>query len=209
MDAATLETYNKTQNYNSKYVKIKVYKFINKKFEDIQLDANSVVLIKRNINRKNEIVYDIVTITGLRKTNLNSICKHLLNVRATEKRTEIKLDKEVSSILGLNGNNEKSGLRVKSFMSTYYDTNLIFRTNTEGKIVCAIESKFIGEKITIYMKLKDTALRIIDKHLIVTCKSDNYPLVLNEHAKAVAYNFRNVDDINEIIEELKSASYVI
>ena len=31
MDAATLETYNKTQNYNSKYVKIKVYKFINKK----------------------------------------------------------------------------------------------------------------------------------------------------------------------------------
>lgn len=52
MDAATLETYNKTQNYNSKYVKIKVYKFINKKFEDIQLDANSVVLIKRNINRK-------------------------------------------------------------------------------------------------------------------------------------------------------------
>lgn len=205
----TIDMDNKNKDKKNINAKVKVYKFINKRFEDIQLDANSVVLIKCNINRKNEIVYDIVTVTGLRKTNLNSICKHLLNVRATEKRTEIKLDKEMSSILGLNGNNEKSGLRVKSFMSTYYDTNLIFRTNTEGKIVCAIESKFIGEKITIYMKLKDTALRIIDKHLIVKCKSDNYPLVLNEHAKAVAYNFRNVDDINEIIEELKGASYVI
>lgn len=201
----TIDMDNKNKDKKNINAKVKVYKFINKRFEDIQLDANSVVLIKCNINRKNEIVYDIVTVTGLRKTNLNSICKHLLNVRATEKRTEIKLDKEMSSILGLNGNNEKSGLRVKSFMSTYYDTNLIFRTNTEGKIVCAIESKFIGEKITIYMKLKDTALRIIDKHLIVKCKSDNYPLVLNEHAKAVAYNFRNVDDINEIIEELKGA----
>ena len=188
---------------------VKVYKFINKLLKDIRLDSNSVALIKHSINSKKEVVYDVVTISGLRNTRVIDICKHLLNAIVTEKRTEIKWNKELFAKYVSDYNTKNSGIRAKSFMSPYYDTNLIFRTNSKGEIAAAIESKIGSGEITIGMKLKDTAIRVVDDHLVSTCTDELLSQVIYHHAKAAASQFIHVDNINKIIEEFSHASDTI
>lgn len=187
---------------------VKVYKFINKQLKDIRLDANSVALIKHSINSKKEVVYDIVTVSGLRKLRVIDICKHLLKAIVTEKRTEIKWNKELSALYVSDYNTKNSGIRAKSFMSPYYDTNLIFRTNIKGEIASAIESKMESGKI-IGMKLKDTAIRVVDDHLVATCTDELLSQVIYNHAKAAASQFIYIDDINRIIDRLSRTAYTI
>ena len=76
----------------------------------------------------------------------------------------------------------------------YLNTSVIYRSDSNGKIANAIE--IAGQT------LKDTALKVTNKHLIATCNRNDLRAVIHHQAKAVLAQFRYIDDLNEMINEL-------
>ena len=54
------------------------------------------------------------------------------------------------------------------------------------------------------LKLKDTALKITDSHLLATCKKENLKAVIYAHSKAVVAQFRYIEDLNTMINKIQA-----
>lgn len=160
----------------------------NIELSELKTTANSVVLLQQRFNVNGNTIKG-VAVNGLKKTDLISIVKHLLIAIVAEKKQELQFNNEFATI-----NNQKSGITAKKYLTRFLNTNLVFRTDSTGKIATAV--KLNG------LKLKDTALKITDKHLLATTDRNNLRAVLHHHTKAVVAQFRYLEDLQEAINEM-------
>ena len=186
MNANTNTNTNATINVTTINVK-------NTQLNDLRVSANSVLLLQQTTSATNNVFIKGVAISGLKNTEAMTIIKHLLTAICAEYRVRNNFNNEFST-LKINGKDEQTGLTAKSLFARYLNTNVIYRSDSNGKIANAIE--IAGQT------LKDTALKVTNKHLIATCNRNDLRAVIHHQAKAVLAQFRYIDDLNEMINEL-------
>lgn len=165
----------------------------NTQLNDLRVSANSVLLLQQTTSATNNVFIKGVAISGLKNTEAMTIVKHLLTAICAEYRVRNNFNNEFST-LKINGKDEQTGLTAKSLFARYLNTSVIYRSDSNGKIANAIE--IAGQT------LKDTALKVTNKHLIATCNRNDLRAVIHHQAKAVLAQFRYIDDLNEMINEL-------
>lgn len=189
-----METKVNTQNQEtSNVINVTLLNYKNQKLDEITTTPNAVILLQTSESSSGNQFIKGVCVAGLKKTDETSIIKHLLTAISAEFRVRNKFNGEFATI-NLNGATEQTGLTAKSLFARYLNTNIIFRSDSHGKIAKAI--KINGQT------LKDTALKVTNRHLLATCNRNDLRAVIHHQTKAVCAQFRYIDDLNDMISEL-------
>lgn len=167
----------------------------NTALNDLTIKANSAVLLKMTTSANGNTFIKGVAISGLKKTDETTIVKHLLTAIVAEHKTSVDFDNDFATIK-LNGKDTETGIHAKKFITRYLNTDLIFRSDSNGKIVKAI--KLHGQK------LNETALKVSNRHLLATCNRNDLRAVIHHQSKAVIAQFKYIDNIIEMINELSN-----
>lgn len=189
---------NSTKKYNVQMLPVKML-IDNESIESLTLSneyANSVFIGKITGTTKRYL--NGIAVTDLRKVTPLDLIKHLLFGLVAEFKTRKKFEAEHTTQQIAN---ETNNLNVEALklLKSYLNTSTIYRVNDKGQIVS-------GLRLAGSLSLRDTALKITDKHLIATCKKENLKAVLHAHAKAVTAQFQYINDIATMIKELATVT---
>ena len=191
----TVTTTTTTRKYNVTVVPIKI-KVENTNINTITLpqEYGNSVFIGKITGNKIQYLNGIV-VTDLRKISVIDMVQHLLFALVAEYKARKEFECKYSKFELTNKVKEDSNVKAMNLFKSYLSTSTIYRVNGNGDIVC-------GVKLTGNLTLRDTALKINDKHLLATCKKENLKAVLYQHAKAIAAQFQYIDNIKIMIKEL-------
>ena len=189
---------NSTKKYNVRMLPVKML-IDNENIESLTLSkefANSVFIGK--ITGKTNRYLNGIAVTDLRKVTPLDLVKHLLFGLVAEFKTRKNFEAEHTT---QHIANETNTLNVEALklLKSYLNTSTIYRVNDKGQIIS-------GLRLAGSLSLRDTALKITDKHLIATCKKENLKAVLHAHAKAVTAQFQYINDIATMIKELATTT---
>lgn len=157
--------------------------------------ANSVVIGKIHTTTK-QTTFKGVAVTELRKCDAVGLVQHILYMLVAEFKQRKQFEKDYTNAT-IAGEAETLNVKALSLLKSYLNTNTIYRTNADGVIVSGIE-------LTDGLKLRDTALKITDGHLLATCKKENLKAVIFAHSKAVVAQFRYIEDLNTMINKIQA-----
>ena len=157
--------------------------------------ANSVVIGKIHTTTK-QTTFKGVAVTELRKCDAVGLVQHILYMLVAEFKQRKQFEKDYTNTT-IQGEADTLNVKALSLLKSYLNTNTIYRTNADGVIVSGIE-------LTDGLKLRDTALKITDGHLLATCKKENLKAVIFAHAKAVIAQFRYIEDLNTMINKIQA-----
>lgn len=88
-----------------------------------------------------------------------------------------------------------TNIKQRKLFNQFLSGNIIYRTNTEGKIANALVSE---------VPLRQTALNVKDYHAIATCKPENRKAAIYQHAKAIRAQCAYISLIKDKAETLES-----
>ena len=185
---------NNTKKYNVELLPVKML-IDNENIETLTLSkefANSVFIGKITGNTKRYL--NGIAITDLRKVTPLDLVKHLLFGLVAEFKTRKQFEANYTN-KKIADETETLKVEALKLLKSYLNTSTIYRINDRGQIV-------YGLRLAGSLSLRDTALKISDKHLLATCKKENLKAVLHEHAKAVTAQFQYINDIATMIKEL-------
>lgn len=153
----------------------------NVSIENIKFSANVIVLAKQSTSvSANGVVTNTVKyieIGSLKDTKELSIIKELLKYCLAEYKATKELQSEIKD----------TNISVrKNVISPFLSTNVIFRTDSDGKISKAIISD---------VALNKTALNIKDTHTLSYCIPANLKAAIHNHANVVLKQCTIISDI--------------
>ncbi|MDR0750181.1 MAG: HEAT repeat domain-containing protein, partial [Tannerellaceae bacterium] len=149
---------------------LQVTQIKNVSVENIKFKKHTLVLLKvsqRPTNSGNlNTTIKYIEVCELKNYKSITLIMSLLTCCLAEFRVCQAFEKEFSDI----------GLKQKQILQPFLNTNVIFRTNSEGKISGALISE---------VNLNATAFNIRNKHTIATVESKNLKAAIHKHAKAI------------------------
>jgi hypothetical protein len=155
----------------------------NTSLEDIIFPVHSVVLLKYSEREtKNGINTTIkyVAIDGLKKNNPVTVVKTLLTALLSEYKAAKEFNNKFKIIKDEKGNVilENSNIQVKRTIFPFLSGNIIFRSNSQGKL-------FIALKCDKDIFLADTILNIKKEHTITKVDGEELKVVIYHHSKQI------------------------
>ncbi|MFR9543029.1 MAG: hypothetical protein SNJ29_13705 [Rikenellaceae bacterium] len=155
---------------------------------DLACTPNTIVLAKRTVSERNgEITTSVryIEVCNVDKTDALTIVKSLLKYCVAEFLVCKEFEAEFAD----------TNIKQRKLFNQFLSTNKIYRTNSEGKIVSAIESE---------VPLNQTALKVNNNHTIANCKKENLKAAIHQHAKAIVAQSKHISTITAKAETLET-----
>jgi hypothetical protein len=138
--------------------------------ENIQFAKNSLVLLKvrENVTSSGSIdtTVNYIEVCELKDTKELTIVENLLRYCLAE----FKVSK------GFENDYKDTNIKQRRILQPFLNTNVLFRTDSEGKISRALVSE---------VNFNKTALNVKINHTIVKCESKNLKAAIFQHSKAI------------------------
>lgn len=132
---------------------------------------NTIVLAKQSTStniKTGEVSTNVrfIEVCKVEKTEPLAILQNLLKYCVAEFMVCNKLERDFA----------ETNIKQRKLFNQFLSGNIIYRTNSEGKISHALISD---------IPLRQTALNVKNYHTIVTCKKENLKAAIFKHAKAI------------------------
>jgi len=154
----------------------------NVQIENIKFSANTLVLLKvrERENGKGEIdnFVNYLEICELQDTKEITIIQNLLKYCFAEYKTA----------KGFESTFKETNITQRQIIKPFLNTNVIFRTDSNGKISKALISEINFNK---------TALNVRETHTLTSCKPENLKAAMYNHSKAVLAQCTYLSAINK------------
>lgn len=138
--------------------------------ENITFTPNTLVLLKQRERATNsgeiETTVQYIEVCELSDTKELNVIQSLLRTCLAEFRVSRNFEKEY----------KETEIKQRRIVSPFLNTNIVFRTDSKGKISRAIISEIPFSK---------TALNIRENHTICKCEPGNLKAAIYQHSKAV------------------------
>ena len=142
----------------------------NVSIENIKFSANSLVLLKVREHETSsgsiDTTINYIEVCDLKDTKELTIIENLLRYCLAE----FKVSK------GFENDYKDTNIKQRRILNPFLNTNVIFRTDSEGKISRALVSE---------VNFNKTALNVRQNHTIVKCENKNLKAAIFQHSKAI------------------------
>lgn len=157
--------------------------------ENIQFTANSLVLLKvrERENGKGEIETSVnyIEVCELKDTKELTILQSLLRFCLAEFQVSKGFENEYKD----------TNIKQRRIIQPFLNTNVLFRTDSNGKISRALVSEINFNK---------TALNVRENHTICKCEPENLKAAIFQHSKAILAQCSYISTINSTAESILS-----
>lgn len=145
-----------------------------------EMPANAAVLLnecKKRIDGELKSVTEFLAIEGVRSTKDTDLIIPVLSVMLADARERSGFASEFKVCI-LNGTETDSKIRAKSLFSKYLRGNVVYKSNSEGKLNKAL---VLDEGL----RLSGTSLKVSDKQPIFSAKGNELRVIMHQTAEAV------------------------
>ena len=162
----------------------------NKELSAIKFAKNCLVLAKETKREKKDgTIENTVTyleVCELKDTKDITILQNLIKILLAEHR----VNKDFSV------NYSDTNIKLSRLIRPLLNTNIIYRTNSEGAISKALISEISFNKTGLYLK---------ENHAVCTCENSNLKAAIYKHAKAVLMQCSYITLLSEEVDKIAAA----
>ena len=163
-------------------------------------EKNSVIIVATRYNADGTKTNNVLTVPGLKKHDPVAVVKHLLRCIIAESRMIADFNDDYGTYCNDYDESKKTGIRCRRLFGSYLQSNTIFRTDADGKLI-AVLTVTDG-------KLSQTALNVTASQAIATeqYNSNCFRSLVHNQAKAIVEQCEWVKNVDAEITAIDDAA---